>query len=292
LPRIVFQLRNLYSFVHTKTRLNDFDLTPWFLNWMLPMPTISTFAARASLIVADIKTALALLTRLPVNAKFDRTAAATWAFPIVGLILGVLVSLIASIASWLGLPSTLCAGIAIAAGIIFTGAMHEDGLADSADGLWGGWDKTRRLEIMRDSHIGTYGVLALILALLLRFTALTSLIHAYELFTFIIAASILSRAAIPYVMVLLPHARTDGLSVQTGRASRKTASTSATLACVLVWVFIGFVPMVFASCAVAFSTYIVIKIARSKIGGQTGDILGASQVLAELAVLAVFTALL
>lgn len=236
--------------------------------------------------LGDIKTAFALLTRLPVKASFERTAEATWAFPIVGVCVGVVVLAIALISDWIGLGLGMSAGLAIAGGVIVTGALHEDGMADSADGLWGGWEPLHRLKIMRDSHIGTYGVLALGLVLLMRFSAISAVMNALH-FGVLIAAAVLSRAAIPFVMTLLPHARKDGLSVKTGRPGGATAAAGAVIALALSWLCIGFVPTIFAACACGLVIAAVMKIAKAKIGGQTGDILGATQVLSEVCVLAI-----
>jgi adenosylcobinamide-GDP ribazoletransferase len=240
--------------------------------------------------LGDVKTAFALLTRLPVKASFDRTAQATWAFPIVGVGVGVFILATALLCDWLGLGLGLSAGVAIAGGVILTGALHEDGLADSADGLWGGWTPARRLDIMRDSHIGTYGVLALILAIILRFMAISAVLNTLHLGAIIVAA-VLSRAAIPFVMTLLPHARADGLSVQTGRPSRQTVVAGAVIALILSWLAGGFVPTVFAACLCVLIVIAVMRIAKTKIGGQTGDILGATQILCELGVLGMFATL-
>lgn len=240
--------------------------------------------------ISDIKTAFALLTRLPVQASFKRTAEATWAFPLIGACVGVFMVMIVLLSDWLGLSLGVSAGLAIASAVFLTGAMHEDGIADSADGLWGGWTPARRLEIMRDSHIGTYGVLALILIMLLRFSTITMLVNNLQLGAFV-AAAVLSRAAMPFVMALLPHARDDGLSVQTGRPSGTTAAIGAVIALALAWVSIGFVPMVLAASACGLVILGVMKISKTKIGGQTGDILGATQILCELCVLAIGTTL-
>lgn len=239
----------------------------------------------------DIATALALLTRIPVRAGFERSAQSAWAFPLAGLAVGLVAGAVATIAGWFGLGAGLIAGFALAALVITTGAMHEDGLADCADGFWGGFDRARRLEIMRDSRIGAYGVLALILALLLRFTALSSLAHEDVIVTGMIAAAMLSRAAMPYLMALLPHARQDGLSVTTGRPPRDAASLGAVIAFLLSWIVVGFVPTILASSAIVATTYAVARIAKTKIGGQTGDVLGATQLLGEIVALTVFTAL-
>lgn len=234
----------------------------------------------------DIPVALVLLTRLPVPAlpdhAFDRQARATWAFPLVG----VVVALIAGGFGWgvlmLGLPAAAAAGIVLALQIILTGAMHEDGLADSVDGLWGGFSRERRLEIMKDSDIGTYGVLALILSVGLRWVALTALIPLG--IGAVLAAAILSRAVLPTVMTSLPMARDTGLSHSVGAPDRRASALALAIGVALATVLLGSViilPMLIAFSAVfAFG-----RIALARIGGQTGDILGASQQITEVIVL-------
>ncbi|WP_417249892.1 adenosylcobinamide-GDP ribazoletransferase [Celeribacter sp.] len=235
---------------------------------------------------------MALLTRLPVRARFERSAQAIWAFPLAGLAVAIIAAAVATLAGWATLTAPLIAALALVTPIIVTGAMHEDGLADSADGLWGGFDPARRLEIMRDSRIGAYGVLALIGALLIRFAALSALAHAGAIVPALIAAALLSRAAIGVPMLVLPHARRDGLAVQTGRPPREAVLLGALIALALGWLVAGFVAVVVAACAIAAVTSAVMAIARAKIGGQTGDILGATQLLAELTALITFVALL
>ena len=105
----------------------------------------------------DLPAALGLLTRLPVTVNGDqamaRGAASVWAYPLVGVITGVILAASAALMLRVGLPSGIVAGMVVALSVIMTGAMHEDGLADSAEGLWGGWDRAHRLAIMKDSHI-------------------------------------------------------------------------------------------------------------------------------------------
>ncbi|SFJ20657.1 adenosylcobinamide-GDP ribazoletransferase [Celeribacter neptunius] len=240
---------------------------------------------------ADIATALALLTRIPVRAGFTRTAEAAWAFPLAGVAVGLVAGAVATIAGWLGLGAALIAGFTLAAAVIVTGALHEDGLADCADGFWGGFDKVRRLEIMRDSRIGSYGVIALGLSLILRATALTTLAHEDLIVTAVIAAAVLSRAPMAYLMALMPPARSDGLSVKTGRPPRDAASLGGVLAFFLSWLLVGFVPTVVAASAVTLTGFITSRIAQVKIGGQTGDVLGATQQLGEIVALTVLATL-
>ena len=113
----------------------------------------------------DLRLALGLLTRLPLPSTPDmaRGAQAAWAWPLAGLAPAALAALAMALGSALGVLPGVAAALGLAVSVMVTGAMHEDGLADTADGLWGGWTPERRLEIMKDSRIGAYGVIALIL---------------------------------------------------------------------------------------------------------------------------------
>src|SRR5579863_4322455 len=123
-------------------------------------------------IVTDIRIAVSLSTILPVGPvrPLDKgdVAQASWALPVAGLIIGLVGAVVYAIARRLGLPSDSAAVLALAATALSTGAIHEDGLADTADGLGGGRSRDSRLEIMRDSRIGTYGACALGLSILAR----------------------------------------------------------------------------------------------------------------------------
>lgn len=232
----------------------------------------------------DILLALVLLTRLPLphlhKSRFGRQAHAVWAFPLAGLIVGLLALATAQLALGWWSPA-IAAGLALAVQVLVTGAMHEDGLADTADGLWGGFDRARRLEIMKDSHIGTYGVLALGLGCGLRWVTLTALLSAGMIWALVVMA-VLSRAAMPVMMACLPHARDTGLSHSVGRPNRAHVVAGVVLALGLGIFCIGVT-------AVAVGLLLVPVVlglralARAKIGGQTGDILGATQQLCDIA---------
>ncbi|MDX2483682.1 MAG: adenosylcobinamide-GDP ribazoletransferase [Pseudodonghicola sp.] len=241
----------------------------------------------------DIALALVLLTRLPLprlpEAAFARQAQAGWAFPLAGIAVAAPACALGAFAIHLGLPPAVAAGLVLAAQVMLSGAMHEDGLADSADGLWGGMTRVRRLEIMKDSRIGSYGVLALILCTGLRWAALSALISV-ESWGAVLAAALLSRAGMPALMAALPHARAEGLSHAVGRPGRGTALSAAALALVVAPLLSGG-----AAVAAAFWAGLAVlgmgALARAKLGGQTGDILGASQQLAEIAALLAFLSL-
>jgi len=234
----------------------------------------------------DIVVAAALLTRLPLpqapDEAFERQAESAWAFPIVGVIVGIIACIIGAIAFGLGLNAPITAGIMLATSIIMTGAMHEDGLADCADGFWGGFDPVRRLEIMKDSQIGTYGVLALVIFTGLRWLTLSAVISLG--FAGVIAAAVLSRGVLPAIMAMVIHARDTGLSHSVGRPTQQSAATSFAVACVLALILLGS-SAISAAIITALIAFAVTKLAKAKVGGQTGDVLGATQVLCETVIL-------
>ncbi len=242
--------------------------------------------------ILDLAVAFALLTRLPLphlpDSGFANQARAGWAFGLVGAVVGLIAGVVGLFAMWLGLPDGAAAGLALMAMIVVSGAMHEDGLADTVDGLWGGWTVGRRLEIMKDSAIGTYGVLALVVSLGLRWVAIGELLpHGIAP---LIAAGAVSRGLLPGVMAALPYARRDGLARSVGAPDRRVAIAAAAVGGGLALVIAGgaaVVPGILAGIGVA----LVARIARVRIGGQTGDILGACQQIAEIAMLLGFVAL-
>ena len=243
--------------------------------------------------VSDIFAGFALLTRLPLRASdaaLARGAAAAWSWPLVGAVLGGIAGLAAVVLLSLGLPAPVAAGLCLGLMVVMTGALHEDGLADTADGFWGGWTVERRLEIMKDSHIGSYGVIALILSLGLRWLALSTLFEAGLALPALIAAGALSRAVMPALMHALPPAREGGLSRSVGRVSFDTAVLAAAVAMVLALLALGLaaLPLVLAATVAGWG---IGALARAKIGGQTGDILGAAQQMAEISLLLLLASL-
>lgn len=235
--------------------------------------------------IKDIATALALLTRLPVHAEFDRSAAATWAYPLAGTVVAIIAVVLSGIALWLGLAAPLVAGLYLITTITLTGAMHEDGLADVADGFWGGWDRERRLEIMKDSQIGAYGTIALVLSLVVRWAAIWMLIEGGWWALPLIAIETLSRSVMPVLMHLLPNARDTGLSQSQGRPSRHTAALNLAIAALVSLLAVGLstLPLMIFGALAGFGLF---KLAEAKIAGQTGDVLGASQQVSMIVMLA------
>jgi adenosylcobinamide-GDP ribazoletransferase len=248
---------------------------------------------------AEFRLAAAFLTRVPVPLSAAEAghglASAVRAFPLVGLVLGAAAGAVYSLADLLGIGSMIAALLAFALLALATGALHEDGLADTADGFGGGRTRADKLAIMHDSRIGTFGVLALIFAVSLRVTALSytggpgdSILGQATLL--MVAASAGSRACLPAVMYLLPRARRDGLAHDAGAPERARVVDAGTLGVIIVVICLGPVAGLAAIFAAALATTAVGLLARRQIGGYTGDVLGAVQQASEIAILLAFLA--
>ncbi|MCU0815771.1 MAG: adenosylcobinamide-GDP ribazoletransferase [Cypionkella sp.] len=236
--------------------------------------------------VQDVLSAFGLLSRLPVPQARTHRAAAAWAFPLVGLAIGAIATGVGLGLMQAGLSPGLAAALMLGLGIFLTGAMHEDGLADSADGLFGGWTPERRLEIMKDSRIGTYGTLALITSALALWAVTEALLRQGD-WAVLIAAQGIARAVMAGVMVALPPARKTGLSAGVGRPPFGAALLAAALALSAALALTGEPLQVLAMGAgAALAGLWVARLALSRIGGQTGDILGAAGQMALIAALA------
>jgi adenosylcobinamide-GDP ribazoletransferase len=211
--------------------------------------------------------------------------------PIAGAIMGACGAIILWIAQALGLPPFVSATLALSALVIVGGAFHEDGLADVADGFGGGASRERKLEIMRDSRIGAFGGAALVLSLLLRAGAIAALTSesARVAAVALIVGGGLSRAYGLTPMALLEPARLDGAGASVGRldgvAFLKGAAIALLIAGILGASCIGFGRTLLAYVLAALAALAVTMIARRQIGGQTGDVAGAAQQLAEVAFL-------
>jgi adenosylcobinamide-GDP ribazoletransferase len=232
---------------------------------------------------------MGLLTRLPLPAiRNPQGAEAAWAWPLVGVVVGTLSMAVAALLLAVQVPVTITAAAVLAMGAICTGALHEDGLADTADGFFGGWTIARRLEIMKDSYIGSFGTLALILTVLARWSALVVILTG-SLWALVAVAAI-SRAPMAMVMAALPNARGKGLAQSVGRPDRNAVAVAVVLAFGVAALLTGLTTALMMTAVVAAVTFLLAVTATARIGGQTGDVLGASQQLAEVAALAVLAA--
>jgi adenosylcobinamide-GDP ribazoletransferase len=238
-------------------------------------------------------TAVAVLTRLPVGAALPEDgaiAASGWAFPLVGAGIGALAAFAFLIAELLGCGNAPAALLALSAGLAVTGAFHEDGLADTADGFGGGTSREEKLAIMRDSRHGSFGVLALVLSIALRAAALGTIGEPLHAGLALIAAHAASRGALPPLMRILMPARADGLGAMAGRPSLTVAIVGAALggaiALAVLGPGIGAIALALSVGALALAAIL----ARRQIGGYTGDVLGFFQQIGEIVMLLVAAA--
>jgi adenosylcobinamide-GDP ribazoletransferase len=249
----------------------------------------------------DIRACMRFYSRLPVGPGRDGHAMrdfaqASWATPVAGALIGLIGGGAALLASLLHLPNLVSATLAVGALALATGALHEDGLADLADGFGGGATREQKLTIMRDSRLGAYGALTLCVATLLRVAAVEEMLgRGLFLAAFaIVAASALSRVAGLLPLVTLLPARADGAGF-----CAATPSVSTMRRAFYIAGFIGLAPLlggasvgqtVVAQMASVVAAMGIVKLAQREIGGFTGDVLGAAQQAAEIAALIVYSA--
>ncbi|MBB3973794.1 adenosylcobinamide-GDP ribazoletransferase [Hansschlegelia beijingensis] len=242
--------------------------------------------------------ALRFFTRLPVPSAwstpqperiFDGVAAAA---PLAGAVAGAVAGEALGAGLALGLPALPAAAFAVIAGVALTGALHQDALADVADGFGGGATRKRKLEIMRDSSVGAYGVSALTLALGARITlvaALAERLGEEGALLALIAAAALSRPLALLPALLLKPARADGA----GRAARPRAASVAVgcgLGALAALLLAGVGAGLAAAAAAAVAALGVTALSRAQIRGYTGDVCGAATEVAEIAALVALVA--
>jgi adenosylcobinamide-GDP ribazoletransferase len=236
----------------------------------------------------DIAACIGFLTRLPLPAAHlgaGDLARAVWAAPVVGAGIGLVGAAAYAAAHALGLPPTVAAASGLAATMLLTGCLHEDGLADMADGFGAGGTRERKLEIMRDSRLGTYGACALSLSLLLRWAILAALAEPVSVAAALVAAHATARAILPSFMRWVPPARAGGLSAGAG-APPVAAVVTAALLGILGSLLLGYRALAVAALLPIWAVLLA-SLSRRQIGGQTGDVLGGLEQGGEIIVLAV-----
>lgn len=243
---------------------------------------------------------LGFLGRVPLPQRYftegekDRTDMPrdSAAFPLAGALLAVPPALVLLVLSVFGVPDPMAATFAILAMVAMTGALHEDGLADVADGFGGGHDRERRLEIMKDSRIGAFGAIAIAGALLLRVAGLSAVLSLHGAFAgalVMIAVAACSRAAIVWFWASMPNARGDGIAADAGAPGESAVSAAAILG-LAIFAVLGLVAAGFLNTAIALllalaAMQLFSRLCRRMIGGHTGDTLGACQQIVEITLL-------
>ncbi len=243
------------------------------------------------LLRTDLASGFMLLTRLPMawlatGGAPRRLADAVWVFPVVGIVVGAIGGAAFWVCARLGMPSAVAAVWTLASMLLVTGALHEDGLADFADGLGGGRTRERKLEIMRDSRIGTFGGLALMLSLAARGAALAALAQPARVAVALIVAAALGRGAIGVVLLTSEPARPDGLAAELRASEPGRTALGPGIAVVVAFALLPFGAALGATTAALVSALAIAWIAHRQLGGYTGDVLGAAVVVTECSVLA------
>lgn len=237
----------------------------------------------------DLTVATIFFTRVPLTYRGEIGPAelgrALRCLPLVGLCIGLGSAGVAALALWAGAPALLAALLAIGGSILLTGCFHEDGLTDVADGFGGAFERARKLEIMKDSRTGTYGAAALILSIAIRAAALSAVIEAGWLWAALPAAHLLARAAIPGFMAITPQASTTGLASYHEPPRGAVLWTALGSAALLSALLCGLPAALWLIVAAALAALAMRQLAMRQIGGYTGDVLGATEQLAEMAVL-------
>ena len=245
-------------------------------------------------IVGDCAAALLLLSRIPVtwhrfpDERPPNFTSALWAFPLVGLVVGAAGGAVLLTTSSLGLPPLVASVLALVVMALLTGAMHEDGLADMADGFGGGRDTDSIMRIMHDSRIGAYGVLALILATALRLSLLALCIDTlsgWNLVGFMALIGAASRFQPVLQLAVFPPSPHASLAALTGRpgTGRLIAALVSWLPA-MIWLFgaVSTAAIILPACALSLW---IGQAATRKVAGLTGDVMGATTIIAELIML-------
>ncbi|WP_415552164.1 adenosylcobinamide-GDP ribazoletransferase [Komagataeibacter rhaeticus] len=238
---------------------------------------------------ADLVCGIGLLSRLPTGWLAGdglpcSMARSIWCWPLVGALLGSVTGLAYAGLLQCGLATLPAAAWSIGMQLLLCGGLHEDGLADMADGCGGGRGRARKLEIMRDSRVGSYGVMALAVAMLVRVGALAAMPGMMALVALPVAGA-LARAGMVVLLWRLPPARGDGLASTLRTLPRPALAACLCLTGALTALLLPGARAVAAMVVAVAATGVMCRLARWQLGGQTGDVLGATAVVTECAVL-------
>ncbi len=257
----------------------------------------------ANIHIDKIAQAVGFLSRYPVpeeffysdNGQMDETSGY---FAVAGALIALPLAIGAAILAALGVNSILIAVLLVASLTFVTGGLHEDGLSDCADGFWGSSKRDKILAIMKDSRLGTYGTLALIFSILIKITAISLIfenLNAFTAFISILIAAAASRGIMVWHWSELPSAKSDGVAVSVGEpsdTSLKLIMISLAVLGLLAFIFTGFLAAALAIILAASVSFYFTKLTDKKIDGHTGDTIGASQQLSEIAILVGFALIL
>ena len=247
-----------------------------------------------SRVVCDVATAWYLLLRVPcpIPARWhgqsdlgqSRLSQSAWAFPLIGGLIGAFGGAVYFASDWMAFSPLVSSGLALAALVLVTGALHEDGFADFWDSF-GGRDRARRLEIMRDSRIGTFGTLGLIFSIGLRWGTIHALRDPAIVIAVLIVAGAMSRMICLAIMWFLSPARSDGLGASASGLTTAGLLTGGIIAVASVAALLPLMAAVHIVTAMLIVSAGMVLFAKKRFAGFTGDILGAGQQFGEIVIL-------
>jgi len=244
--------------------------------------------------LTEAKLCIAFSTRLPLTPAGPAMPCLARALrfnALAGLLVGGFAAAVYMPMLSVGLPPLLAALLALAAMLWFTGALHEDGLADLVDALGGSRDRMRALDIMRDSRVGSFGAAALFFTLAIRAAALAELAAPSLVLAGLVASHAFARGIFAAAIFMFPAARRDGLGAAAGRAGGGDAFFGLFLGFLIAMAALGFGPALTAGLFALLAAGLVLCIALRRLGGYTGDVLGAAEQVAEMTVLITWVAM-
>ena len=239
----------------------------------------------------DFLLAVSFLTRIsiPSALKFkSELMSAAWSFSLIGALLGFFCGSIAWVLIYLNLPTVIVAFLTTASMVLLTGGLHEDGLADMTDGFGGGKSADEKITIMRDSQIGTYGTLSLIFMLGLKITAIDTILNKDAILVCIISLVIsgaLSRLSMVPVAFWFENASKTGLGQFAGKPTLNSIVTPLVIITLISLLLMPILKLIIIIILCVLTAIVIGKLSKQQIGGYTGDILGATQVVSEVVIL-------
>ncbi len=248
-------------------------------------------------LVLDTGRAVAFLSRIPVPDRFfskqDTTPArSARAYALAGIIVSVPGAIVLVMLLGAGLDPLFAAALSVVCQLLTTGALHEDGLADCADGLGGGRDRTAALNIMKDSTIGAYGGIALVMVLVLRVSGLAAIATASGPLVAAMAfvsVAVISRAAMVWHWYSLPAAKSDGVAATAGTpdwsVTQMALVSGGLISAALCLPIVGITGVVAFLVLTTIACVVFTRTVRARIDGHTGDTIGATQQICEIAAL-------
>ena len=248
---------------------------------------------KISEIIEDILIATIVLTRVPVNTIFPinqniEIHRGQWAYPLLGAILGFFTFILIFLFDNIGIPHQASILISLSIGILLTGALHEDGVADFFDSL-GGRDYSTRQKILRDSRLGSYGVLALIIIFMIKFLLLSGLEDPSALACALISCSSLGRFSILLLVNYSDLSKQAGLTKHLKKVNNRTIILCGIFS--MLWVMPAGLPAIIFTIIFGFSSiYFFLKFIIPFNQGLSGDILGLSVLFVEIFSLVIITA--